>query len=137
MPHRKAITLYLTYSSIDSAFPYSFHFGSLAHDNDAESHNVESTTVIPNDRGDNTPSPVVVVGTQQIKKFNRPTPDDVRIFLALYRVESKNVDLVLSMNIPLRTSDGQSVPESDQTAARQVFDTAVRSLRIIDFGLFA
>lgn len=117
--------------------PLRFHFESIAHDNDAESHNVEGTTLIPNDRGDETPSPTVLTGTQRVKKFNSRTPDDIRIYLALYRVESKNVDLVMSMNVPFRTLEGQAVSDKDLLDTKQVFDAAVRSLRIIDFGLFA
>lgn len=93
--------------------------------------------MIPNDRGDDTPSPIVLTGTQKVKKFNHNTPDDVRIILALYRVVSKNVDLVMSINIPLRTSEGQAVSDKDQLDAKQVFDTAAKSLQIVDFGLFA
>lgn len=115
---------------------YRFHFDALAHDNDAESYSVENTIIVPDDSGDETPSPVVLVGTQKVKKFNIPTPDDIRIYLALYRVESKNVDLVMSMNVPLLSSDGQTVSDKDQLAAKQVFDTAAQSLRIVDFALF-
>ena len=41
------------------------------------------------------------------------------------------------MNVPLRTSDGQAVPDGDQLTAREVFNTAAQSLRIVNFGLFA
>lgn len=92
--------------------------------------------IIPNDRGDHTPSPVVLYGSQLIRKFNREVEDDVRILLALYRIEDKAVDLVLTMNVPMRNEGGTS-SERDFHASKEVFDTAVRSLRILDFGLFA
>ncbi|TFY68903.1 hypothetical protein EVG20_g3375 [Dentipellis fragilis] len=114
-----------------------FHFDALAHDNSALSSHVENVTVIKNDRGDGTPSPMVLKGTQNVPKFNRTNVDNVAILLAVYRVEGKRVDVVLSMNIPLLADDhGEAKPEQVETA-KAAFDTAVRSLSIIDFGLFA
>ncbi|KAI0062237.1 Mog1p/PsbP-like protein [Artomyces pyxidatus] len=113
-----------------------FHFESLAHDNSALSSSVGEVAIIPNDREDLTPSPVVLYGSQVVKKFNRERGDDVRILLALYRVEEKQVDLVLSMNIPMRSEAG-ATSDQEFLASKEVFDTAVRSLRIVDFGLFA
>lgn len=57
--------------------------------------------------------------------------------MALYRVETKGVDLVLTMNVPITSSDDGAVGEEGFTTARADFDSAVRSLRIVDFGLFA
>ncbi|EIM90400.1 Mog1p/PsbP-like protein [Stereum hirsutum FP-91666 SS1] len=113
-----------------------FHFDSLAHDNSAQSSAVREIAIIPNDRGDQTPSPVVLYGTQLVQKFNRADVDDVRILLALYRVEHKGVDVVMTMNIPMRASDNGAVGEEGFTTAKADFDTAVRSLQIADFGLF-
>lgn len=94
-------------------------------------------TIIPNDRGDDTPSPIALYGTQLVQKFNRASADDVRVLMALYRVETKGVDLVLTMNVPITSSDDGAVGEEGFTTARADFDSAVRSLRIVDFGLFA
>ncbi|KAI0315520.1 Mog1p/PsbP-like protein [Amylostereum chailletii] len=113
-----------------------FHFDSLAHDNDAESSTVDDISIILNDRGNNTPSPVVLQGRQQVRKFNRPTANNVRIFLALYRVEAKGADLVLTMNVPATRVDAD-VQEEELRLAKEVFDTAVRSLVIVDLSLFA
>ena len=113
-----------------------FHFDSLADDNSAASGSVESVTTIPNNRGDGTPSAIVLKGNQLIRKFNSAVLEEVRILLAVFRVESKNADLVLSMNIPLRTAEG----ESDNAEFQQAhcdFETAVKSLEVLDFGLFA
>ncbi|KAF9653043.1 Mog1p/PsbP-like protein [Thelephora ganbajun] len=112
-----------------------FHFDSLAHDNSATSSSVESVTKIPNNRGDKTPSPVVLKGTQFVRKFNSTVPDIIHVLLAVFRVESKNVDLVLSMNIPLQTAEGETDYTEYQRAQRD-FETAVKSLRILDFDLF-
>ena len=115
----------------------SFHFDALAHDNDAESKAVNETTEVSNDSNGATPNPVVLYGMQMVQKFNKKTPDEVRILLALYRVPDKKVDLVMTMNAPMTSVDGGAVGESDWTSAKEVFNTAAKSLRIVDYGLFA
>ncbi|KAL4251637.1 MOG1 family protein [Abortiporus biennis] len=114
-----------------------FHFDALAHDNSAQSSTVIATNIVPNDRGDETPSAVVLAGKQNVSKFNTQTPDEIQIFLALYRIEQKNVDLVMTMNVPVRASDGGEVPREQAIAAEKTFETAAKSLKILDFGLFA
>jgi len=112
-----------------------FHFSSLADDNSAASSSIERVARIPKDKGDDTPSPIVLQGTQLVRKFNSAVLDTIHILLAVFRIESKNVDLVLSMNIPLETVEGK-VDDAKYQQARLDFDTAVKSLRILDFGLF-
>ncbi|KAF8969805.1 hypothetical protein BDZ97DRAFT_160880 [Flammula alnicola] len=114
-----------------------FHFDSLAHDNSARSATVESVVMIPNDRGDGTPSAIVLKGVQMVPKFNHTTPDKVQIFMALFRVESKAADLVLTFNVPVESVDGGAVDSGGLENAEADFNTFVRSLRIVDFGLFA
>jgi Ran-interacting Mog1 protein len=97
---------------------------------------VQSVTVIPNDRRDATPSAIVLTGVQHVRKFNSATADKVRIILALYRVERKKVDLVVTINIPMTSSDSGSVSEEGWKMAQADFQTFVTSLRIIDFDLF-
>ncbi|KAI8998831.1 Mog1p/PsbP-like protein [Trametes punicea] len=113
------------------------HFDALAHDNDAKSQIVIETLDMPNESNGTTPNPVVLYGTQLVQKFNSPTTDEVRILLALYRVPDKNVDLVMTMNVPMTSADGGAVSEDDWGTARDVFNVAARSLRIVDYGLFA
>jgi hypothetical protein len=92
---------------------------------------------IPNDRGDETPSVIILTGQQGVKKFNKISVDDVRIFLAIYRVEEKGVDLVLSLNYPMKAGDGVVRTEEQYITTKQVFHSIATSLRIVDFGLFA
>ena len=108
----------------------------MAHDNDAEKAEIEQIGGIPNARGDATPHAVVLQGTQLIKKSNPATPDTVKILMALYRVPSKNVDLVATFNIPLISANGV-MSEADSLQATQYFDEFARSLSIVDFDLFA
>ncbi|KAJ8078569.1 hypothetical protein AAF712_001430 [Marasmius tenuissimus] len=114
-----------------------FHFGSLAHDNNATSEKVDSVSVIPNDRGDKTPSAIVLSGMQSVSKYNRTQVDEVRILMALYRVEEKPIDLVVTFNVPLTSADGGAIDAQGLKAVEQQFDTFIRSLKIVDFGLFA
>jgi hypothetical protein len=86
---------------------------------------------------DNTPQPTLLHGTQLVSKFNSTETDEVHILLALYRVESKEVDFVMSMNIPTKSSDGGAVNSAGLAEAEKMFETAAHSLKIIDNGLFA
>jgi len=112
------------------------HFDALADDNSAESCSVESITTIPNGRGDRTPSPIVLKGNQLVTKSKSTVPDAICVLLAVFRVESKNVDLVLSMNIPLQTVEGK-IDDAEHKRAQDDFKIAVKSLNILNFDLFA
>lgn len=98
---------------------------------------VHDVKVIPNDRGDDTPSAIVLSGTQNVPKFNRTTPDKVQILMALYRVEQKNIDLVVTFNIPTQSDDGGAVGTEGLDTATSHFNSFIQSLRIVDYGLFA
>lgn len=89
-----------------------------------------------NDRGDQTPSPIILHGSQRIRKFNAMAADNVDILIALFRVQSrgKSADLVVSASIP-RSSEG-CVGEERAAAIASEFNSLVSSLRIIDYGLF-
>ncbi|WVO17118.1 hypothetical protein L204_104808 [Cryptococcus depauperatus] len=140
-----------------------FHFGSLAHDNSS----LEST-ILTNPPSDlisfapqstdhpSTPIPVSLMGTQRIHKFSyNPTggprpghesdmPDDVYIFLALWRVwledvskegkAKKKADVVLSVNVNQSAKDQSGERERDRVG--QWFTKTMESLQIIDYGLF-
>lgn len=72
-----------------------------------------------------------------IPKFNKTEADRVSVLLALYRIEDKKIDLVVSANIPTVAEDGGAVDEAGYESVKADFDTLVRSLCIVDFGLFA
>jgi len=114
-----------------------FHFESLAHDNSARSAEVQSVGAIPDDKQDSTLPAIVLRGNQMVPKFNQTTPDKVQILMALFRIESKRIDLVVTFNIPLEAVDGGVVNSRDMGKVEADFDTFSRSLRIVDFGLFA
>lgn len=122
---------------------FRFHFDSVAHDNEALSSAIEDVHTIPNNRGggDRTPSAIVLCGQQAVQKFNSTAVDDVRIFLALYRVEEKGVDLVLTLNFPMTVGQGGGGgtrrTEEQYADAKRDFYSIATSLRIVDFGLFA
>lgn len=84
-----------------------------------------------------TPSPILLSGVQHVQKFNRTAVDKVYIFLAVYRIESKNVDLVLSVNVPYVTEGGPPMDSTTLGTIERQYLTAASSLHIIDFNLFA
>lgn len=118
---------------------FRFHFEAIAEDNDAVSFSVDEVNEIPNTRGDRIPSVIVLSGRQGVRKFNRTSVDDIRILLALYRLQldEKGVDLVLSLNFPMNTSDGVVRTEEQYSTAKETFRSIAASFHIIDFGLFA
>ena len=113
-----------------------FHFESLAHDNSAVTSKIHETSVLPA-RQPEISALVTLFGTQHVPKFNTTTPDEVQIFLAMYRISSKNVDLVLTMNVPTKAADGGALNQAELAEAKDIFTTAAQSLHIVDFGLFA
>lgn len=117
-------------------YPYRFHFDALAHDNSAEKAEIEQIGGIPNARRDATPSAIVLQGTQLIKKSDPDAADTVKILMALYRVQEKNVDLLATFNIPLVQASGV-MSEAEFLKTTHDFREFATSLKIIDFGLFA
>ncbi|EJU05527.1 Mog1p/PsbP-like protein [Dacryopinax primogenitus] len=120
-----------------------FHFDSLAHDNDAEGKRIDEVVppvdLSPPPCPPNQPVPTLLTGRQFVRKFNRPEPDEVRIVLALFRIPAKNADVVMSMNFPVKLEATGPVPDVERKWEfwRIVFMTAVQSFQIVDFGLFA
>jgi len=72
-----------------------------------------------------------------VTKFNRHTADNVVILVTLYRVPSKDIDVVFSINIPDRRHDLGVEQDPEIRVWKDRFLTAARSLRIIDYGVFA
>lgn len=113
-----------------------FHFNSIAHDNDALDATVEGITPLPASQSPSISTPHTLRGIQLVPKFNRTTPDRVRIFVALFRVHEKKTDVVFSINMPLKTEKGEFSPEQQQPVA-EAFVKAANSFKIVDFSLFA
>ena len=91
---------------------------------------------IPYNRDIEIPSIIILRGRQSVKKFNRSSADDLRIFVALYRLKKKGVDLVLSFNFPMNTSEGITRTEEQYNTAKETFLCTAASLHVIDFALF-
>ncbi|KAF7777480.1 hypothetical protein Agabi119p4_3552 [Agaricus bisporus var. burnettii] len=114
-----------------------FHFDSVAHDNDAELSQVEEINVVPHERDDSTPSPIVLRGTQTVRKFNHKELDTIQILMALYRVKDRKADLVVTFNIPIESEDPGVATEVQVQRVIDDFKEVVKSLEIKDFNLFA
>ncbi|CAD6906010.1 unnamed protein product [Tilletia controversa] len=113
-----------------------FHFDSIAHDNDAEESHVVRTWSL-----DGKPQPMMLSGTQMVKKFGKDSEASkrVEIWVALWRIEGKNVDLVMSVNASgsgSEAGDGEGQSGREGEVAR-IFERAASSLSIVDHGLFA
>ena len=126
-----------------NTIPLRFHFESIAHDNDARAAEVFNIRELDS-QGDGssvsqTPSPILLDGSQKVAKFNRTVPDDVRVFVALFRVESKKIDIVLTVNVPIPTESGGKAIDGSNTVDQyaEAFLSAASSLKIVDYGLFA
>jgi len=123
-----------------------FHFDALAHDNNATSSTVDIT--FPSEGAPAGPSPPAqpvcysLVGTQTVPKFNKGAQqaDTVKIFLAVWRVDAKNMDLVLTVNVPVKTgadANARGVGEPGAEWARAVWEYAKSTFVVEDFNLFA
>ena len=84
-----------------------------------------------------TPPPILLYGTQQVQKFNRIVPDAVHILVAVYRIPGKNIDLVLSANLPEKTEFNTGLTPQQLQDGKDAFGVAARSLKIVNFSLFA
>jgi len=127
-----------------------FHFDSLAHDNSALTSTVLSmftppsvqppTTVGPTTGQPIQPPPATLVGSQTISKFNTSAAqaDVVEIWLSVWRLQSRNVDLVMTFNLPIRkVVDQNPAHQQNDESARQAWEVATQSLKIVDWDLFA
>ncbi|PWN52061.1 Mog1p/PsbP-like protein [Violaceomyces palustris] len=135
-------------ASSDPVEAVKFHFNSLAHDNSASSALVEQIYHLPQapqadvTMGSTsapapTPAPILLEGIQTVRKFGKADlpEDSVRVWLALWRLPSKNVDLVLSLNEPIDKS-GETSPQAP-SPVKALFETSAQSLKIVDWSLFA
>ncbi|SPO26662.1 uncharacterized protein UTRI_03953_B [Ustilago trichophora] len=116
-----------------------FHFDSLAHDNSASSSTVHETQTPPQEaQPPATPSPALLTGTQLVRKFGKASqPEEpVTIRVALWRLPSKNIDLVLSLNQPAN-ANANAHDTDPNSLAQLAFDSAAKSLHIRDWRLFA
>ncbi|KAK0527485.1 hypothetical protein OC835_004673 [Tilletia horrida] len=121
-----------------------FHFDSIAHDNSAEAFSVSRTwtSAAGTASQTDTPTPVLLHGTQKVRKFGRESEraQTVQIWVALWRIEAKGIDLVLSVNAAgtgTATAMGISAGESEDDGVGRIFERAASTLRILDHGLFA
>ncbi|KAG8722926.1 hypothetical protein FRC08_000026 [Ceratobasidium sp. 394] len=121
-----------------------FHFDALAHDNDVVVHPEGCTVqqiIVPTPATPiNSLVSSVLHGTQLVPKFNRTQPDTVKIFLAVYRVHEKNIDVTLVFNVPVEAEkEGSAVTFGGDVynAWVNAFEEAVGTFKVVDYGLFA
>lgn len=130
-----------TLPSTDHIYLIRFHWKSLLQDVSALSSTINlikpsTTSLSPLIEG-----PTILEGIQIVSKFNLPASqaDQVKVYMALWRIQSKLADLVLTINVPLGKV-GEEISQENRILEKQVgeiFRIAVESLEIKDLGLFA
>ena len=98
---------------------------------DHESDATRLTTRIPD------ASVHVAIGTQRVQKFNASHYDTVRVHLAVIRLHSHATDILVSLNHPLSSSEGQEVDQQQINHENEAWSTFVTTLVLRDPGLFA
>ncbi|KAG9302234.1 hypothetical protein G9A89_008724 [Geosiphon pyriformis] len=139
--------LELVAEASDPASIVSFHFSSVAFDNDAENHSTlqQSGLLNPNDFP-NLPSDTSMFfasGQQLVAKFNERDPNArnlVNIFLAVIRLPQHSTDIVITYNIPIligsTSSSRLTAREGNVHVGFEEFKAFLKSFRIVDWGLF-
>lgn len=123
--------------------PNRFHFDALADDNDAKKREIEVTegpqTPPTGPSPPAQPSCWALIGTQHVPKFNKSAEqaDIVKIFVLLWRVDAKQMDVVLTINVPISTAEAGGVGEEGVGRVRQIWEKARSSFEVKDFELFA
>jgi hypothetical protein len=112
-----------------------FHFDSIAEDNDATETEIHEI-IVPDGKvlsPPQTPNPILLDGSQLVAKFNKSERDNVRVFLAVYRLTEKPNDVVFVLNFPTKSADN----EDSLSKAKELFRKCAETLQILDFDLFA
>jgi hypothetical protein len=120
-----------------------FHFNNIAEINQVRSSRVEETTKIQRP-GEAFRHFICCSGVQTgVIKFREQDPigNDISVWLAVARMKSLNLELVVSVSAPISISQTSSshtlgsVPNVQ--LGKQVFERIVATLCILDYGLFA
>eukprot|EP00040_Diaphanoeca_grandis_P003931 m.26416 g.26416 ORF g.26416 m.26416 type:complete len:198 (-) comp15398_c1_seq1:324-917(-) len=128
-----------TEASDDAAATY--HFNNLATDNDAKASVVEhATTPVVLGNGMNG-TLTTCYGIQTVAKFNEKADNQVRIFVACFRLADVKTDMVLSVNSPVAiaqdSSSAKVVTELiTEESGKIIFDEATSTLVVLNKDLF-
>jgi len=147
-------------SDADALLPQAiikYHFDSLAHDNSSDLATIKSielpqdsaqfgapATIEPMSGTGRTPEPVRCYGLQSVSKFNASKAEshEVHIWLALWRLNGvgnngNGTDLVLTFNLPHLPASHPPHFQRSLEYTHLLFQHSARSLRIVDWTLFA
>lgn len=110
-----------------------FLFDSLSYDNEASFSELKEIHLSTEDNS----GPIIANGLQRVRKFNCSEEDEVYILLAIHRLESRDVDLVLTQNIPFPKDPSKALDPNEVKKIKQEFDEMAKSLVVVDHNLFA
>jgi hypothetical protein len=128
----------LIWSCIYGVTKFRFIFDSLAHDNDASFATLSEVSISLAASNEEQGSGLIIAsGTQRVRKFNKSKEDEVLVLLAVQRVESRRVDLVLTENVPLSQDGSTSLSTDVINDIKQTFCETAKSLVITNYDLFA
>ncbi|XP_048857433.1 ran guanine nucleotide release factor [Brienomyrus brachyistius] len=123
-----------------------YHFEDVAGSNEAAAHGaseVRAVELIPKDLLAMTEcsSAWLLTGTQQVSKFNEEARNTVNIHLGLFRLPQFATDILVTFNDPiiistLSSSAGVAAPGAVAPWTMQDFQQLLRSLKILDAGVF-
>ncbi|CAG8606459.1 3532_t:CDS:2 [Ambispora gerdemannii] len=125
----------------------SYHFSSVAFDNDAEDTTiVQQTGILTPAEVPKLPSNTLMyfaTGQQMVSKFNERDSSArnlVNIFLAVFRLPQHQTDLVITYNLPIligETSSSRSyAQEGNVHVGYEEFKRILASVQIVDWSLF-
>ncbi|CAG8766200.1 6433_t:CDS:2, partial [Ambispora leptoticha] len=125
----------------------SFHFSSVALDNDAEDSSiVQQTGILTPAEVPNLPSNTLMYfanGQQMVAKFNERDSSArnlVNIFLAVFRLPQYQTDLVITYNIPVligaMSSSRPIAQEGNVHVGYEEFKRILASFQIVDWNVF-
>ena len=137
-------------------FSLAFHFGSLAHDNDASNTTLEQepeVTALAHFQGPEGPAGTTATlcwGLQEVAKFKESveSANQIRVLVGCIRLRKIETDMVISFNAPVEISTASSSAETvnqeaADAAAEAPPDAAVQLMKrifatanIIDYSLF-
>jgi len=122
-----------------------FHFNSLAHDNDARNSQILQVGEAPPDAvpslGGNAYKSLLY-GRQHVTKFRETAENVVDIYLCCLRLHDVQTDMVITLNSPVAvnpaSSSSAATPQAEihPALSQNIFAHFLRTLKINDWTLF-
>lgn len=130
----------------DGAGAAVFQFGSIAHDNEATTNEIDQPVPAPLDLESIRSYKGTLSqcsGLQSVAKFKESADaaNIVRVHVACFRLDDVDTDLVISLNVPVAINAKSSTAETptivqNPADAAAVFSAIIETVNVLDFSLF-